>query len=106
MTLDAEHKGGVLHASQTASDAQGGQQTTEGTWYEDGKEHPMEQFGPGKSITKWNGSTLVNDKRSNDGQYQEHITLTLSRDGKTATEKIHVKNPNGENDSTLIWERK
>ncbi len=105
MTVKCDLKGDVLHASQTTYDQQGNR-TVEGDWFLDGKEHPLAEFGGGKSVTKWSGSTLFNEKRSNDGQYLQTGRLSLSRDGKVATEKIHIKNPNGTNDSTLVWDRK
>ena len=105
MTLKSEQKGEVLHASQTTYDQQGSR-TVEGDWFLDGKEHPVVEFGGGKSVTKWSGSTLFNEKKSNDGQYLQTGRLSLSRDGKIATEKIHTKNPNGTNDSTLVWDKK
>lgn len=105
MTLKSEHKSEVLHASQTTYDQQGNR-TVEGDWFLDKKEHPLTEFGGGKSVTKWSGSTLSNERRSNDGQYLQTDRLSLSRDGKTATEKIHTKNPNGTNDSTLVWDKK
>ncbi len=105
MALTSSYKGDVLHASQTTYDQQG-DRTVEGDWFLDGKEHPLAEFGPGKSVTKWVGSTLVNEKKSDNGQYEQTGRLSVSRDGKMATEKIHTKNPNGENNSTLVWERK
>ncbi len=106
MSLKQENRGDYLHATQTTSTADGGQTTTEGDWFLDGKQHPLEQFGPGASVTHWEGNTLVNERRSNDGNYRESTRISMSADGMTATEKLYVKNPNGENRSVLIWERK
>jgi hypothetical protein len=37
--------------------------------------------------------------------FEEKVWLTLSKDGKTATEKVWSKGPEGANLRTLIWQR-
>lgn len=105
MTLVSENKDGYLHSVQTVSTPQG-DETSERDWYPDGKQHAYPGAVPGHSVTKWEGNTLVSERTSQDGQYKETIHLTASADGKTATETINSKNPNGTNKVRLIWERK
>ena len=108
MMLKAERKGEVLHSTQTTDDGQG-PKSVEGDWFLDGKQHPVDPTAQGNKQTqmsRWQGNTLIAERRSEDGGYQETIRMTLSSDGKTATERVTVKSPNGNNSSTLIWERK
>lgn len=105
MSLQAEQKGAVFHASQTTTDQQGSQ-TIESDWIIDGKTHELAGKGGGKLTTRWDGKTLVSQKEWDNGQYKEITKLTLSKDGKVATEKIDSRNPNGENHATLVWERR
>jgi hypothetical protein len=58
------------------------------------------------SMSKWDGNTLVAERKSKDGSYDETIRLTVSSDGKTVTENIAVKDPNGSDKRKLIWQRK
>ncbi|MDQ6676618.1 MAG: hypothetical protein M3Z09_04910 [Acidobacteriota bacterium] len=108
MTLTAAKKGEVLHSVQTTEDGQG-RKSTEGDWFLDGKQHPVDPTAGADrqtEMSKWDGRTLISERRSDNGRYLETIHMTLSRDGKTATERVSVKSPNGNNTSTLIWERK
>jgi len=108
MTLKAARKGEVLHSVQTTDDGQG-PKSVEGDWFLDAKQHPVDPSAQGNKQTqmsRWQGNTLVAERRSDDGSYLEAIRMTLSGDGKTATEHISVKSPNGNNSSTLVWERK
>ena len=102
MKLIATKQGDAVHSVETTDTAQGGPATAEGDWFLDGKFHPA---GKMSQMSKWEGSTLYAEKKSDDGSYREVIRMTLSPDGKTATEKINVKSPNGNNSSTLIWTR-
>lgn len=106
MTLEAARHGEALHAVQTAYDQAQGPDAVEGDWYLDGKERPVNQPGDIVSMSKWDGNTLVAERKSKDGSYSESIRLTLSRDGKTATEDITVKDPNGSDKRKLVWERR
>ncbi len=108
MTLKAMRKGEVLHSVQTMDDGQG-PKSVEGDWFLDGKQHPVDPTAQGNKQTqmsRWQGNTLVAERRSDDGSYHENIRMNISGDGKTATEHISVKSPNGSNTSTLVWERK
>ena len=108
MTLKAAHKGEVLHSVQTTDDGQG-PKSVEGDWFLDAKQHPVDPSAQGNKQTqmsRWQGNTLIAERRSEDGSYRETIRMTLSGDGKTATEHVDVKSPNGNNVSTLIWNRK
>jgi hypothetical protein len=105
MTLVSENKDGYLHSVQTVYTAQG-DQTSERDWYPDGKQHPSPGAEPGSSVTRWDGNTLTSERTSKDAQYKETIRLSMSADGKTATETVTSKNPNGTNKARLVWERK
>ena len=108
MTLKAMRKGEVLHSVQTTDDGQG-PRSVEGDWFFDAKQHPVDPTAQGNKQTqmsRWQGNTVIAERKSEDGSYKESIRMTMSSDGKTATEKIAVKSPNGNNSSTLIWERK
>lgn len=108
MALKAARKGEVLHSVQTTDDGQG-PKSVEGDWFLDGKQHPVDPSAQGNKQTqmsRWQGNAIVAERKSEDGSYKETIRMTLSGDGKTATEKIYVKSPNGNNTSNLIWERK
>lgn len=105
MTLVATRNGDNMHAVQTV-DSTGGPTSTEGDWIMDGKEHTTNGANPGKQLTKWEGNTLYSERQSADGAYLEKIWLTLSSDGKRATEKVWTKTPTGSNTSNLVWERR
>ncbi len=108
MTLKAARKGEVLHSVQTTDDGQG-PKSAEGDWFLDAKQHPVDPSAQGNKqmqMSRWQGNTLVAERHSEDGSYRETIRMTLSGDGKTATERVSVKSPNGSNSSTLIWDRK
>ncbi len=106
MTLQAVRHGEVLHAVQTTYDQAGGPNAVEGDWFLDAKEHPLGSDGAMTSMSKWDGKTLVSERKSKDNSYDEVIHLTLSADGRTATEEIKLKSPNGNNTSTLVWDRR
>ncbi|MGH9583251.1 MAG: hypothetical protein ACRD4O_09975 [Bryobacteraceae bacterium] len=103
-TAEYTLRGDVANAIQISSVA-GGQQKNQMTWYLDGLRHPSQQPAPGYSITHWNGHTLVNERSSSDGIYAETIRVTLSPDGRTATEIVDAKTPHGSNHEKLIWKR-
>ena len=93
-----------MHSTQTTYTGQESQ-TSEFTWYLDGKRHPTEKPAPGYSLTHWEDGTLVTERVSNDGAYKEVTHLSLSRDGKVATEIIETTTPNGSNKEKLIWRK-
>jgi hypothetical protein len=103
MTLVSTVEGEKMHSVQTTETSQG-PQITEFTWYTDGKRHLSDKPTPGYSVTKWEDNVLVTDRRSNDGSYRETIRMTMSADGKTATEEVQIKNPSGTNKEKLVWE--
>ena len=47
----------------------------------------------------------MTERVSNDGAYKEVTHLSLSRDGKVATEIIETTTPNGSNKEKLIWRK-
>jgi hypothetical protein len=104
MTLVATNDGEKMHAVQT-TDSQGGPITTGSDWIADGKEHDAHGSNGGKTLTRWEGNTLYSERKSSDGLYREKIWLTLSKDGKTATEKVWAWGPEGANLRTLVWMR-
>ncbi len=106
MTLEAIHHGDTLHAIQTSYNQAGGPDAVEGDWFLDGKEHPLGFDGQMVSVSKWDGNTLSAERKSKDNSYLEAIRLTLSSDGKTSTEDITVKDPNGSDRRKLIWQKK
>jgi hypothetical protein len=105
MTIQSTVEGDAMHSVQTTYVEQE-TQTAEFTWYLDGKRHSSDKPVPGYSVTRWEDATLVSDRLSNDGAYKETIRMSLSADGKTATETIETKNPSGTNKEKLIWHRK
>jgi hypothetical protein len=105
MTLQVDRKtGDVLHSVQTIEDTQGSR-TFESDWFMDGKVHPMEASKM-TTMSKWDGNALVAERKMDDGSYSESIHITFSPDGKTATEHITSKSPNGNNSRTLVWHKK
>jgi hypothetical protein len=105
MALNAARDGDRLKAEQTTWDNEGHQSVT-GTWYLDGKDHPAEAASQALEKTWWQGNTLVNEKKSLDRTFVENVRMTLSPDGKTATEVVRVKSPNGDNTEVLVWEKR
>ena len=102
MTLKVARDGDVMRAVQTTnSDA--GPTDIQSEWIMDGKEHGS---ATEKSLTRWEGNTLYSEHRANDGTYTLRIWLSLSADGKTATEKVLSKTADGENVGRLVWERR
>lgn len=104
MTLVATTSGDTMHAVKTM-DSQGGPVTTESNWIADGQEHDAPGANGGTTVTRWEGSVLYSQRRSSDGMYDEKVWLTLSKDGKTATEKVWTKGPEGANLRTLVWQK-
>lgn len=104
-TLEVVRAGSGFHSKLTTIGGTQGDSVAEGDWFLDGKYHtiPDTKF---TQMSKWDGSTLVAENKSPDGTYEEHIKLTVSTDGKRATEHRTVKDPKGSNSSTLIWDRK
>ena len=105
MTIDCTVSGNEMR-SVTTTYVQQDNSVNESIWYLDGKKHPTDRPVPGYSMTRWQDGVLINERGSNDGAYKEVIRLTLSVDGKTATETVQTKTPNGNNKEKLIWERK
>ncbi len=109
MALTVVHKGEVFHSVQTIDDGNG-PKSVESDWFMDGKRHPI--TGAGNSadkmtnMSRWDGNTLVAERRSEDSTYDEKIRITFSADRKTATEHVDLKSPNGNSSSTLVWEKK
>ncbi|MGH9608921.1 MAG: hypothetical protein ACRD34_04525 [Bryobacteraceae bacterium] len=97
-------RGDVVNAIQT-SYLGGAPQKNRLTWYLDGLQHPSQQPAPGYSVTHWKNHTLVNERSSNDGLYKQTIRVTLSPDGKTATEIMDTKTPQGSNHEKLVWKK-
>ena len=106
MTLEATRKGNILHAVQTSYDQTGGPDAVEGEWYLDGRERPIGTEGKIVGSSRWEGGVLISERKSKDNSYREEIRLSLSEDGKTATEEVKTKSPHGNNESTLVWERR
>lgn len=104
MTVHSSVSGEAMKSVQTTYTAQESE-STEFTWYLDGKRHKTEKPAPGFSVSRWEDSTLVTERASDDGAYREVIHMSLSRDGKTATEVIQTKNPSGTNKEKLIWNK-
>ncbi len=69
------------------------------------REHDTVSATPGKELTKWEGDILYSERRSTDGSFMQRIWLSLSADGKTATEKVWTKGAEGTNISNLVWVR-
>jgi hypothetical protein len=104
MTLVSSDKGDVMHSVTTTYTGQDVERI-ESDWYLDGKKHATDKPALGFSITRWEDNTLVNERQSHDGLYRQTIRLTLSVDGKTATEKVESKTPNGTNRTKLVWRK-
>ena len=105
MKLEVTRQGAGFHSRLTTVDGgESGGTVTEGDWYLDGQYHLI----PGTrwmQMSKWEGNVLVADKKSAENSYYEHMRLTVSSDGKRVTENLSVKNFNGTNSSTLVWDR-
>jgi hypothetical protein len=97
MTLTVTRNGDSMHAIQTTNTQSGPTDPVEGDWILDGRQH-------GNVTTRWEGNTLVSERH--DGSMHQRIYLTMSPDGKTATEKVMTTSPDGTNTSRLVWERK
>jgi hypothetical protein len=104
MTLVSEKRDGYLHSVQTTQTPQG-DQSSEGDWYLDGKSHKYDKPAPGSSTTRWEGNTLVNERKSDDGQYREVTRLSMQSNGQEAVETVQTHNPNGDNRLKLVWRR-
>jgi hypothetical protein len=71
----------------------------------DGNFHPVDGPVSGSVRCKWEGNTLISEKELPDGHSKLEIRLTISPDGGTATEQLHVTDSNGVGDSVLVWKR-
>ena len=104
MSLKVIRDGDVMHAVQTTNTT-GGPTDLKSDWVVDGKEHDTQSNTPSKVMTKWEGNTLYSERRANDGSFLQRIWISLSSDGKTATEKVWTKGSEGTNESRLVWKR-
>ena len=104
MKIVSTMQGEMMHSVQTTYLPQD-LQTTEFTWYVDGKRHVSDEPVPGFSVTRWEDTELVSERRSKDGSYRQTIRMTLSPDGKTATEVVETQNPSGSNKEKLVFHR-
>ncbi len=105
MSIDCTVDGNEMR-SITTTYLQQDNSAVESTWYIDGQKHSTDKPIPGYSLTRWQDGTLISERASNDGAYKEVIRLTLSNDGKTATEDVQTRNPNGNNREKLIWQKR
>lgn len=105
MTIQSTMQGDAMRSVQTTYVEQESQ-TAEFVWYLDGKRHSSDKPVPGYSVTRWEDTTLMSTRQSHDGAYKETIRMSLSQDGKTATETVETKNPSGTNKEKLVWHRK
>jgi hypothetical protein len=104
MHLVVTRTSGGFHSKLTTADGMSGGTVTEGDWFLDGKSHPIAGTR-WSQVSKWDGNVLVADKRSAENNYEEHMRLTVSPDGKQVTEQLTVKNSEGTHTSKLIWDR-
>jgi hypothetical protein len=105
MTLTVSREGDLMRAIET-TDSQVGPSDSQSDWVLDGKEHATSSATPGKVLTRWEGNTLYTERRADDGSFTQRIWLSLSPDGKTASEKVWTRGSEGTNISHLIWERR
>jgi hypothetical protein len=105
MTLTiSQGKKKTLHISQTSTKPHD-TRTVETECRTDGNFHPVDGPISGSVRCKWDGNTLISEKELSDGHSKLEIRLTVSPDGSTATEQLHVTDTTGAGDSTLVWKR-
>jgi hypothetical protein len=105
MTLNVsrgKHK--TLQISQTSTKPHD-VRTVETECRTDGNFHPVDGPVSGSVRCKWEGNTLISEKELPDGHSKLEMRLTISPDGSTATEQLHVTDTNGAGDSVLVWKR-
>jgi hypothetical protein len=101
------HKEAAFSYSGSLVDADGELRNFEFNGFVDGKEYPAQrEYGEGKVILKWAGpNTLTATFKTNDGRWAETTTRSLSRDGKTLTQQLRVRGPDGEVTWTEVYEK-
>lgn len=104
MTLTVSQKGKLLRISQTSTNPHD-ERTVDNECKTDGNFHPVQGPVGGSVRCKWEGGTLVSEKKWDDGSKELEMRLTVSPDGNSATEQLHMKNTTGAGDSTLVWKR-
>ena len=104
MTLVSEKRDSYLHSVQTTVTAEG-EQVFESDWYPDGKQHKYDKPVPGYSTTRWEGQTLVSERKSDDGHYRASIQLTMLSNGREAIETLSYHTPEGDHRLRLFWRR-
>jgi hypothetical protein len=74
----------------------------------DGQEYAMvRSFGAGRiAIRRLSPNTIRSIFKTDDAQYAEAGTTTISRDGKRLTRRIHVTGPAGETHWTEVYLRR
>ncbi len=91
-----------------AADTAQGKQDYTAVYTTDGKE-AVNKRGPveAKSILHWDGAKLVMDTKLNvnDQDITIKAVWTLSADGKTLTQNVHLAAAMGETDQTLLYEK-
>ena len=102
-----EHNDPALKVATTAENAQGKQSFTS-NYTTDGKE-AVNKRGPqeAKSKITWDGSKLVMDTKATFGDQDVSIksVWSLSEDGKTLTQNVHLAAQMGEADQTQVFEK-
>jgi hypothetical protein len=73
----------------------------------DGKEYPSTTaYGSGKvKLSRLDRRTIQTEITSDDRRSTQSITTTVSRDGKTMTRRLRVRDPNGSTSWTEVYER-
>ena len=104
MTLNITKKGKLLRIAQTSKNPHD-ERTVENECKTDGNFHPVQGPVGGSIRCKWDGSTLITEKKWDDGNQELDMRLIVAPDGHSATEELHMRNTNGAGDSTLVWKR-
>ncbi len=109
MTRKVDHSDPALKVTTAITGGAQGDQTATMNYSTDGKETTNEMMGaPVKTTAAWEGSALVIKAAANFGGADVSLTdkWTLSDDGKTLTDVLHIVAPQGEFDVTYVMAKK
>jgi hypothetical protein len=101
------HKEPAFQYSGSVVDADGDLRNFEFSGNIDGRDYPATRaFGHGAVSLKWIApNAMTATFRSNDGKWVEITTWSLSRTGRTLTQRVRLKGPDGEISWTEIYDK-
>lgn len=105
VTID--HRNPTFSYSGSVVDADGDLRNFEFSGAIDGKQYPASRsYGQGTIVLRWTSSnTFTEVFTSADGRWVETITRSLSRNGRTLTQRTQIRGPDGQVTWTEVYDK-